>query len=206
MNSGDLWYRPGGTGWSPALYDWFFGRTRRGIALRAGEEAVVYRMLGGRVGRTATIVEYGPGTGHYTLPLARRCARLVAVEPSSSMRGHLRERLQREGIRNVEIRSGLLEDGLGGDERFDGALAIGPLYYARDLPAALSTLAAGLKPGGWSVFSVPLRTPEGAFQLVNELLVRRRIFLRHPGDATLATRQAGCRSRASELPVPAARG
>lgn len=191
MKGRELWYRSGGEGWSPALYDWFFARTKRGLALRKGEEEIIYRLLEDQMDPGSRIVEYGPGTGHYTIPLARRCARVVAVEPSAEMREHLSERLVREGIDNVEIRPGFVEDGAGSGERFDGALVIGPLYYVRDLEATLSTLAAGLKPGGWSIFSVPLRSFEGAFQFVNELLVRRRAFLRSPGEATLNARRAG---------------
>lgn len=197
MKSENLWYRSAGEGWSPTLYDWFFHRTKRGLALRSGEEEVVYRLLDGGLRADSRIVEYGPGTGHYTLPLARRCASVVAVEPSAEMREHLGERLAREGIDNVEVRDGLIE--AGSPERFDGALAVGPLYYVKDLQPALSALAAGLKPGGWGVFTVPLRSLEGTWQLINELLVRRRAYLRSPGEATLGAERAGLEVRGTGL-------
>lgn len=191
MKSENFWYRSAGEGWSPTLYDWFFYRTKRGLALRSGEEEVVYRLLEGGLRPDSRIVEYGPGTRHYTLPLARRCASVVAVEPSAEMREHLGERLAREGIDNVEIRDGLIEGGPGSPDRFDGALAVGPLYYVRDLLPALSAVGAGLKPGGWGVFTVPLRSLEGTWQLVSELLARRHAFLRSPAEATLTAERAG---------------
>lgn len=199
MKSENLWYRSAGEGWSPALYDWFFHRTKRGVALRSGEEEVVYRLLDGGLRPGSRIVEYGPGTGHYTLPLARRCAGVVAVEPSAEMRRYLGERLAREGIDNVEIREGLIEDGAGPSERFDGALAVGPLYYVRDLQPTLSALGAGLKPGGWGIFTVPLRSFEGAWQLVSELLVRRHAYLRSPDEVAHSAEQAGLEVRGTGL-------
>lgn len=191
----NLWYRAGGDGWSPALYDWFFHETKRGLSLREDEEQVVYRLLDGSLGPTSRIVEYGPGTGHYTVPLARRCEAVVAVEPSAKMREHLRERLRREGIHNVEVRAGLIEAGTDPSESFDGTLAIGPLYYVRDLQGTLLRLGAGLKPGGWTVFSVPLLGLEGTWQLLSGLVARRRTFLRTPVEAALDTQRAGLKVR-----------
>lgn len=195
----NLWYRAGGDGWSPALYDWFFHRTKRGLSLREGEEQVVYRLLDGSLGPNSRIVEFGPGTGHYTLPLARRCETVVAVEPSAKMREHLRDRLRREGIDNVEVRAGLIEAGTDPSESFDGALAIGPLYYVRDLRGTLLKMGAGLKPDGWAVFSVPLLSLEGTWQLLSELVARRRTFLRTPAEAALDTQRAGLEVRDSGL-------
>lgn len=195
----NLWYRAAGEGWSPALYDWFFHQTKRGLSLREGEEQVVYRLLDGSLGPASRIVEYGPGTGHYTVPLARRCESVVAVEPSAKMREHLRERLRREGINNVEVRAGLIEAGTHPLESFDGALAIGPLYYVSDLQDTLHTMRAGLRPDGWAVFSVPLLSLEGTWQLLSELVARRRAFLRTPAEAVMDTQRAGLNVRDSGL-------
>lgn len=191
----NIWYRAAGEGWSPALNDWFFHRTKRGLSPREDEEQVVYRLLDGALGPTSRIVEYGPGTGHFTVPLARRCGAVVAVEPSAKIRERLRERLRREGIHNVDVRAGLIEDGTDPSGSFDGALAIGPLYHVRDLQDTLLKMRAGLKPGGWAVFSVPLLGLEGTWQLLSELAARRRTFLRIPVEAALDTQRAGLKVR-----------
>ena len=111
------------------------------------------------------------------------------------MREHLRERLRREGIHNVDVRAGLIEDGTGPSGSFDGVLAIGPLYYVRGLQDTLLTMRAGLKPEGWAVFSVPLLGLEGTWQLLSELIARRRTFLRTPVEAALDTQRAGLKIR-----------
>lgn len=140
MNTGERWFRSGGEGWYPGLYEWFFSKTRRGIALRAREEEIVYEMLATALESDHLVVEFGSGTGNYTVPLARRCVGMVTVEVSEEMQGYLRERLLREGLTNVETRPGRLEDGLGTPEKFDGALAMGPFFYVRNLEEGLRTL------------------------------------------------------------------
>jgi SAM-dependent methyltransferase len=111
VNLGEWWFRSGGKGWYPSLYEWFFSKTRRGTALRAREEEIVYEMLATILEPDHSVVEFGSGTGNYTVPVARRCAGVVAIEASEEMHGYLRERLYREGLANVETRPGRMEDG-----------------------------------------------------------------------------------------------
>lgn len=120
MDIGGRWFRSGGEGWYPGLYEWFFSNTRRGAALRAREEWLVYDMLATVLRPDHSVVEFGSGTGNCTVPVARRCAGVLAVEVSEAMNGYLRKRLQRDGLTNVGVRLGRLEDGVGTDESFDG--------------------------------------------------------------------------------------
>ncbi len=61
---------------------------------------------------TSRVVEIGPGTGAFTLPLARAVEQVVAVEPSAAMRAVLRRNLARAGIDNVEVVPQPIEDAL----------------------------------------------------------------------------------------------
>lgn len=191
MNISKRWFRSGGAGWHPGLYEWFISNTRRGVALRAQDEEIIYGLLEGILKPIHSILEFGPGTGNYTLPLARRCARVVTIEPSEAMQEYLRRRLEQEGLMNVETQLGRLQDGVGATEKFDGALVIGPLYYVRDLKEGLLALTAALKPGGWTIFNVPLRTPEGWFQFLNELFARRQVYLRSAEETIRLTEEVG---------------
>jgi cyclopropane fatty-acyl-phospholipid synthase-like methyltransferase len=153
----------------------------------------VYEMLATILEPDHSVVEFGSGTGNYTVPVARRCAGLVAIEASEEMHGYLRERLYREGLVNVETRPGRMEDGGGAVEKFDGALALGSLFYVRNLEEGLRAMALALKPGGWAVFSVPLLTPEGRFFSLNELVARRQVYLRSPEETARSAKRAGLR-------------
>ncbi|MBV9455846.1 MAG: class I SAM-dependent methyltransferase [Rubrobacter sp.] len=191
MNISKRWFRSGGAGWHPGLYEWFFSNTRRGIELRAQDEELIYGLLEAVLRPTHSILEFGPGTGNYTVPLARRCTRVVTIEPSETMQEYLRRRLEQEGLTNVEARLGRLQDWVDTSDKFDGALVIGPLYYVRDLKEGLLALAAALKHGGWSIFNVPLLTPEGWFQFLNELLARRRVYLRYAEETIKLAEETG---------------
>jgi len=191
VNIDKWWFRSSGAGWHPGLYEWFFRSTRMGSTLRAREEEIAYGFLGSVLEPDQSILEFGPGTGNYTVPLARRCTRVVTVEVSESMQEYLRGLLVREGLANVEIRLGRLEDGTGAAEKFDGVLAMGPLFYVRDLEEGLTALKAALKPGGWTLFTVPLPTPEGGLHALNELIARRRVYLRSPEETVRLAKKIG---------------
>src|ERR687886_744679 len=119
-----LWFRPDHTGWNPRLYEWF-SSTLLGGALRAREESTIYDLLGDVLERGHCILEVGCGTGNYTIPVARRCARMVAVDASPEMLRYTRERLDREGLFDVETQLERLPAEPGPEGGFDGALAIG---------------------------------------------------------------------------------
>lgn len=58
------------------------------------------------------ILEVGPGTGAFTIPLARCCAGLVAVEPAPGMRDALQSNLDRNLLSNVCIHPDCIENSL----------------------------------------------------------------------------------------------
>jgi SAM-dependent methyltransferase len=186
----NLWFQPNQTGWNPLSYEWYFG-TPLGAAIRAREEEAVYGFLGEVMEPYHSVLEVGSGTGNYTVPLARRCAKMVAIEPSPEMLQYLRERLDREGLTNVETRPGRLPDGLETPEKFDVMLAIGILNYVEELEESLRVLVSTLKPGGWAVFNVPLTTAEGRIYALQELVGRRQINSLSPEEITTLAGRVG---------------
>lgn len=188
-----LWFRPVEAGWNPRFFERYFG-TPLGARIRSREEDAVYDFLETVMQPDHSILEVGCGTGNYTVPVARRCAEVVALDSSPEMLQYLRGRVVREGLANVETRPGRLPDGLGAaPERFDGALVIGVLNYAEDLEESLRALVSVLKTGGWTVFNVPLPTVEGRIYALTELLNRRRAYLLSPPEILAATERAGLR-------------
>jgi ubiquinone/menaquinone biosynthesis C-methylase UbiE len=171
-----LWFRPDHTGWNPRLYERFFD-TLLGGALRAREELTIFDFLGDVLEHGHSVLEVGCGTGNYTVPVARHCARTVALDASPEMLRYTRERLDREGLSRVETRLERLPGGLGPAQSFDGTLAIGVLNYIKDIEGALRSLTSSLKPGGWAVFNVPARSAEGRVYALAEFFNRRRIYL-----------------------------
>jgi cyclopropane fatty-acyl-phospholipid synthase-like methyltransferase len=191
VNIDKWWFRSSGAGWRPGLYEWFFRSTRMGSTLRTREEEITYGFLETVLDPDQSVLEFGPGTGYYTVPLARRCARMVTIEVSETMQEYLLERLGEEGLENVETRLGRLQDRVDPAEKFDGVLAMGPLFYVRDLEKGLAALEAALKPGGWTIFTVPMRTPEGWLHALSELVARRRVYLRSPEETVKLVKKVG---------------
>ncbi len=50
-----------------------------------------------------TLIDVGAGGGRLAIPLARRCARVVAVEPSPAMRARMDAAITELGVDNVEV-------------------------------------------------------------------------------------------------------
>lgn len=59
--------------------------------------------LAALIGPDDRVIDVGAGGGRITIPLARRCRELVAVEPSPAMRAVLEEEIARHGVRNIRI-------------------------------------------------------------------------------------------------------
>lgn len=195
MGLRDRWFHAIDVAWTPNLYEWGFQRVPPDVAIRAREEAAVFALLGTLPRPDTRILEVGPGTGHYTTQLARRCAEVVAVDSSPQMRDYLNARLDREGLTNVDLRAGRLPNDLNVTEQFDGMLTVGVLNYADNLENALRTLAATVKPGGWAIFTVPLSTREGWVYLFTEIITRRYAWLRSPEEAVATAEAVGLRVR-----------
>jgi 2-polyprenyl-3-methyl-5-hydroxy-6-metoxy-1,4-benzoquinol methylase len=187
----NLWFHPVEERWDPRFFERYF-ETPLGAAIRAREEEAVYDFLGTVLEPGHSVLEVGPGTGNYTVPVAHRCSEMVAIDPSSEMLQYLRKRLLQEGMLNVETGTGQLPDKLGATPgRFDGALLVGVLNYTEYLVESLRALVSALKPGGWIIFNVPLLTLEGRIYALSELVSRRRVYLLSPADILATAETAG---------------
>ncbi len=103
------------------------------------------------------ILEIGAGTGIYTIPLARRCREVTAVEISESMTVKLKEKAGREGVsniiyKNIDIKA--LEPG----EAYDGICAFSSFEYIPGLSRVIDMASRNLKPGGIIYFTTARRS------------------------------------------------
>jgi SAM-dependent methyltransferase len=187
----ERWFRSASGYWRPELYERYFTRTPVGSLLRRRDDRIVHAALGRLTRPSDAVLEVGAGTGHYTLPIARRCARVVALDAAPDMVDYLRARAEREGQPNIETGVGRLPDGLDVAGPFDGVVCLGVLGYVEDFDGALRALAQCLRPGGWALLSMPPRTLEGGVHRAFEVAGRRRVSLRSPSEAEVATRAAG---------------
>jgi SAM-dependent methyltransferase len=102
--------------------------------------------LGALLDPSWTIGDLGCGTGQTTAALAPFVSRVIAVDESSAMLGAARKRL--DATRNVELRSGDLEDLPIEDASLDAAVLSLVLHFVVDPPKVLTEAARVLRPGG----------------------------------------------------------
>jgi SAM-dependent methyltransferase len=73
----------------------------------AADEVALLERFG--LTRDAFVVEFGAGTGQFTVAVAPQCARVIAVDVSEPMLDELRAKVARLGLENVQVvRAGFL--------------------------------------------------------------------------------------------------
>lgn len=121
-----------------------------------GAPADLPAVLADQLRGTDEVLDIGAGTGRDTVLFARRCRRVIAVEPSAAMRACLTRRVREEGLTNVEIVDAAWPDagGLAADVVFSSHVLYGiedPVGFIAAMNAATRRLCAlqlGLRPPG----------------------------------------------------------
>jgi SAM-dependent methyltransferase len=179
----------------PRLYEWYFSSTPYGRAMRTREERVVFGALDGVLRADQRVLELGPGTGHYTLRLARNVREVVGLDASPAMVEFLATRVRREGVTNVVAERGVVPQAYGGPDGFDGVLAVGVLNYVPHLGDALRWIRERVRPGGFAVFTVPVEGPTGQLSRLTAHLSRKRVYPTSTADVRRALATAGLELR-----------
>jgi ubiquinone/menaquinone biosynthesis C-methylase UbiE len=97
------------------------------------------------------ILEVGPGTGYYSLPVAERLGaegRLDVVDVQQEMLDHTLRRATEQGIANIAPQRADARELPYPDDAFDGAYLVTVLGEIPDQDAALKELRRVVKPGG----------------------------------------------------------
>jgi SAM-dependent methyltransferase len=97
------------------------------------------------------VLEVGPGTGYYSLRVAREIApdgQLVTLDLQPSMLDELMRRAQAEGINTIDPIQGDAQDLPFPDGAFDAAYLVATLGEIPDQERTLRELRRVLKPGG----------------------------------------------------------
>lgn len=182
------WLMADRDGWHPGAYDLWFTYNPIQAAIRRREQAAVWAALDHRLEPGDRVLEAGAGTGIYTRELARRGAAVVAIDASPAMTEHLDATFAHDP--RIEVLHGSLPDAMPELAGCDGALAVGVLNYRPDLAGSLTALADAVRPGGWIVVTIPLRSPGGALYRAGEALTRRRVWLHTPQSTRAAALRA----------------
>jgi SAM-dependent methyltransferase len=142
-------------------------RIRRDEARVVSELIARYAEAGGRA------LEIGPGTGFYTLGLARLFGEVVAIEDAPQMVAILRGKLAAAGAQNVRIEQGDFRE-LPLDGEFDVALAIGVLDYIAEPTEFVAKMCAAARRG--VIVTVPQRGLLGRCFVAGGAMRKTRVY------------------------------
>ncbi|MBM3296351.1 MAG: methyltransferase domain-containing protein [Candidatus Aminicenantes bacterium] len=142
-----------------------------------------------------SVLEIGAGTGRFTLPLAGRCRRVLAVDPSPRMLRLLESKAREKGLGNIETFSGRVGD-LPIREPFDVVCSFSSFEYITDLPGLFRKIRPFLKDGGVLYFITARRSFFRFFAQVGNAL-RQGVWLHARGRR----RTAALLERAGFSPV-----
>jgi len=95
-----------------------------------------------------TIADLGAGEGTLSMMLARRAARVIAVDNSEKMVAFASETARRNGLNNIEFRVGDLESPPVEPGSLDLAIFSQSLHHAEHPARAVAAAFESLKPGG----------------------------------------------------------
>ncbi len=112
------------------------------------------------------VIDVGAGTGRHAVPLAARCARVIAMEPSDSMRARLEARLAEEAITNVEVRGSAWPDAAA--PIGDIVISAHVVYGVADIAPFLEAMTAHAR--CTCVLLLKLRAPADTLATVAEAL------------------------------------
>ena len=142
--------------------------------IRRNEEQAITALIHRYADNAQRVLEIGPGTGYYTLELARNFREVVAVEYSAKMTEILAPKLQAEQVQNVELINGNFL-ALPLEAKFDVAIAIGVLDYISDPAAFVNKMCALARRA--VIFTAPQRGFWGAcFAGSSRLFNQTKVF------------------------------
>ncbi len=117
------------------------------------DEALSFLAVSSLVGPGAVAVDVGTGTGEVLLSLAQAAGRAIGVDRSQKMLDVCRQRVERSGVKNVELLLGEAEDLPLEDCACDVAFSSMLLHHLGDPVVGVRELARIVKPTGKVVIS-----------------------------------------------------
>ncbi len=93
------------------------------------------------------VLDVGSGSGRLAFAAARRARHVYASEPVDTLREYLRDRIAREGIKNIRVVDGMAHSLAYPDDTFD--IVVSGHVVGDDYDAEIAELTRVAKPGGW---------------------------------------------------------
>lgn len=106
-------------------------------------------------GEDASVLDVGCASGHITLDLAKRIAKVHGIDVSQKLIDIAEHRRVEQGIDNCSFAVATADDPALAEGSFDAITAYSLLHLVDDVPATLRRFFALLRPGGRLITEVP---------------------------------------------------
>ncbi len=137
-----------------------YEREQRGEAsrpVRVKECELALSRIERLISRNDRVLEIGAGTGVFSIPIAKRCGELLAVDLSGEMLRLLEKKSREEGLENIVIHAGDITTITPGGS-FHAVCAFSSFEYVADLEDLVRRLYSLLEPGGVLFFTTAHRS------------------------------------------------
>ncbi len=144
-----------------------------------GERRAVMDRLPSILKKEHRVLEIGAGSGVFTLPMARLCGRVTALDISAGMLDKLKEKAGIDNVTNIRTIIADFQDAEL-DETYDAVCSFSSFEYIPDLEGLFLKISAHLMPGGILYFTTAHRS---FFRFFTQLgnAVRQGIWLHARG-------------------------
>ena len=102
--------------------------------------------LSKRIEKGSTVLEIGPGSGNFTLLMAKYVGKIIGVDFSSAMLSELSARAKAGSITNIELVNAKWED-YTPTEKVDYIVSVNSLYRIKDMQSALMKMYDSVNKG-----------------------------------------------------------
>jgi ubiquinone/menaquinone biosynthesis C-methylase UbiE len=102
--------------------------------------------------REHTVLDIGSGTGYFTIPVSQMTKeRVIALDIEPQMIANLKERMEKEGIQNIELLQGVIEELPLSNESVNHVIASFVLHEVTPLSKGLQEIYRVMIAGGYFI-------------------------------------------------------
>ncbi|MBN2040520.1 MAG: polysaccharide deacetylase family protein [Spirochaetes bacterium] len=135
------------------------------------EFQIVSSKLPDIIKQSDNVLELGSGTGMYTIPIAKICSKLTAVDISCNMLKIAKNKIKSEKLTNVHLISADIEN-CSFKEKYDVICSFSSFEYVKDIKGMIKLLSGYIKPGGLLYFTTANRSLLRFFTQIGNAIIQ----------------------------------
>lgn len=153
------------------------------LPLRTRERELALSRIERLISRRDRVLEIGAGTGAFSIPIAKRCSELLAIDLSEEMLRILKKKAGEAGLSNITVHAGDVSTMAPGVS-INAICAFSSFEYIADIEGLIRRLCQWLEPGGVLFFPTAHRSLFRLFAQIGNAM-RQGIWLHARGKSEI---------------------